>query len=50
MEFYYIIFILSKTELDTNEVNLFKKFMYRELLTYFPEVLLGRMGLDRILN
>ena len=46
MEFYFIII----TELNTNEVNLFKKFRYRELLTYFSEVLSGRMDLDQILN
>ena len=50
MEFYFIIFFISKTELDTNEVNLYDKFRYRELLTYFSEVLLGRMDLDLILN
>ena len=51
-EFYFILLFsfLSKTELDKNEVNLFHKFRYRELLTYFSEVLLGRMDLDPILN
>ena len=50
MEFILLFSFLSKTELDTNEVNLFDKFRYRELLTYFSEVLLGRMDLDLILN
>ena len=48
--FILLFSFLSKTELDTNEVNPFDKFRYRELLTYFYEVLLGRMGLDLILK
>ena len=50
MEFILLFSFLSKTELDTNEVNLFDKFRYRELLTYFSEVLLARMDMDPILN
>ena len=46
--FILLFSFLSKTELDTNEVNLFEQFRYRELLTYFSEVLLGRMDLDPI--
>ena len=45
MEYYYF-FLLSKTILDTIEVNLFKKFRYRELSIYFSEVLSGRLDLD----
>ena len=41
---------LSKTKLHTSEVNLFDKFRYRKLLTYFSEVLLGRLDLDPTLN
>ena len=41
---------LSKTKLHTNEVNLFDKFRYKEVLTYFSEVLSGRLDLDPTLN
>ena len=41
---------LSKSILNTNEVNLFDKFRYRELLTYFSEVHLGRLDLNPTLN
>ena len=48
-----IIFFFSfliKTKLHTNEVNLFDKFRYRELSTYFSEVLLGKLDFDPTLN
>ena len=47
MDNYLLLFF---SFLSNTYVNLFEKFGYSVLLTYFSEVLLGRLDLDSTLN
>ena len=48
--FILLFSFLSKSTLQINEVNLFEKFRYRGLLSYFSSVILDGVDLDPTLN